>query len=254
MVLIRKTRYCIKLALHGLVGCRVVTLFLSYGCCRTCSFSLFFDRRVTENGKNSYSELLLRHCAPHDETCHRVQIPSADKVLEKERRRNLVSPRRHTHTSFELCNQRILYGWLGAVVGAWSTCLLESVRRSGSCYGGSGVFKVRGANHFYQVLVVLPSSAAFSQTVSMPDTYHLRHVSPSTLRYPNLLRLRWCVVQRISSSRQAVSKERLCDPALSNVRAQQVDKKATTEPHNAVAQNRKSTPSCLSCWFNPLHD
>lgn len=70
-----------------------------------------------------------------------------------------------------LCNQRILNGWLGAVVGAWSTCpLVESVRRSGSCHGGSVVFKVRGANHSYQVLVVLPSSVAFSQTVSMPDT------------------------------------------------------------------------------------
>ncbi|EGO54591.1 hypothetical protein NEUTE1DRAFT_104037 [Neurospora tetrasperma FGSC 2508] len=79
-------------------------------------FPLFFDRRVTENGKNSYSELLLRHCAPHDETCHRVQIPSADKVLEKERRRNLVSPRRHTHTSFELCNQRILIAVLRSVL------------------------------------------------------------------------------------------------------------------------------------------
>ncbi|EGZ67956.1 hypothetical protein NEUTE2DRAFT_73315 [Neurospora tetrasperma FGSC 2509] len=90
---------------------RVATAVVEYA-----RFPLFFDRRVTENGKNSYSELLLRHCAPHDETCHRVQIPSADKVLEKERRRNLVSPRRHTHTSFELCNQRILYGWLGAVV------------------------------------------------------------------------------------------------------------------------------------------
>ncbi|KAK3492364.1 uncharacterized protein B0T23DRAFT_404446 [Neurospora hispaniola] len=88
---------------------RVATALVEYA-----RFPLFFDKRVTENGKNSYSELLLRHCAPHDETCHRVQIPSADKVLEKRRRRNLVSPRRHTHTSFEL----ILYGWLGAVA-AW---------------------------------------------------------------------------------------------------------------------------------------
>ncbi|KHE78966.1 hypothetical protein GE21DRAFT_1313299 [Neurospora crassa] len=110
---------------------------LSLSCLATAAVKyarlpLLFDRRVTENGKDSYSELRLRHCAPHDETCHRVQISSANKVLEKERRRNLVSPRRHTQTSFGsclyvgllvrggfvrlLCNQRILIAVLRSVL------------------------------------------------------------------------------------------------------------------------------------------
>ncbi|KAL0469983.1 hypothetical protein QR685DRAFT_607027 [Neurospora intermedia] len=139
-------------------------------------FPLFLDRRVTENGKNSYSELLLRHCAPHDETCHRVQIPSAGKVLEKERRRNLVSPRRYTYTSFELCLYvGLLTSWIDRITkpGAIPNSMDRDLES-----------QMSGIHDELHVAMYMAKQEAAFAGLSNPSTYH--RPRPTILRNTRL--------------------------------------------------------------------